>query len=227
MLFRSECHEGRPTKIEGNPLHPASGGATDIHAQAAILDLYSPDRSARVLHRGQARSWADFDAALPSLIPANGEGFYVLADKVPSPAVRLVREQLKAKFPAMQWHAFEPFDDTNALEGARIAFGEPLSVRHDISKATRILALDCDFLGSGPEAVRYSREFVQDRPKKRLYSLESTFTTTGAMTVFKVSPPAASQTARASTCRRGRTGNGCRDNPAAAATRRHTWRSRR
>jgi hypothetical protein len=156
-----ESHEGRPTKIEGNPLHPASGGATDIHAQAAIYDLYSPDRvmndrASRVSQRGQFKTWAEFDAVLPSLIPAGGEGFYVLADKVPSPAVRLMREQLKAKFPAMSWHAFEPFDDTHAIEGAKIAFGESLCVQYDLSKPENLLALDCDFLGTTSDAVRSS-----------------------------------------------------------------------
>lgn len=211
-----ESHDGRPTKIEGNPQHPASGGATDpnliplpghmslgladllndrpkqhtsrcgatdVHAQAAIYDLYSPDRLkiAGPLHRGQPKTWAEFEAALPSLIPADGEGFYVLADKVPSPAVRLVREQLKAKFPGMQWHAYEPLDDTNALEGAKMVFGKPLRVHYNFADVEGILAVDCDFLGTGPDAVRYSREFMSERAKKRLYAIESRFTMTGTM----------------------------------------------
>jgi MoCo/4Fe-4S cofactor protein with predicted Tat translocation signal len=38
-------NQGRPTKIEGNPDHPESLGATDVFTQAAILSLYDPDRS--------------------------------------------------------------------------------------------------------------------------------------------------------------------------------------
>ena len=59
---------GRPTKIEGNPSHPGSLGATDIFAQAAVLDLWDPDRAQAVLHRGQASTWDAFVAALSARI---------------------------------------------------------------------------------------------------------------------------------------------------------------
>ena len=54
-----ESHMGRPTKIEGNPEHPASLGATDIFAQAAVLGLYDPDRAQAMTNRGEIRAWGD------------------------------------------------------------------------------------------------------------------------------------------------------------------------
>jgi len=67
-------HDGRPSKIDGNPLHPASGGATDAFAQASILDLYDPARSKRFAEKGETRDLAAFEKYLAELRPAMGGG---------------------------------------------------------------------------------------------------------------------------------------------------------
>ncbi|PMP76108.1 MAG: molybdopterin oxidoreductase, partial [Roseiflexus castenholzii] len=58
-----ESHEGRPTKIEGNPDHPASLGSTDLITQAMILTMYDPDRSQAPTNAGQETTWDAFVAA--------------------------------------------------------------------------------------------------------------------------------------------------------------------
>ncbi|HZL13374.1 MAG TPA: TAT-variant-translocated molybdopterin oxidoreductase, partial [Verrucomicrobiae bacterium] len=71
----AESHEGHPTKIEGNPDHPASLGATNVFHQASILNLYDPDRSQAVLKNGQPDSWDNFVAAIHDVLgsaPAPG-----------------------------------------------------------------------------------------------------------------------------------------------------------
>src|SRR5262249_50058231 len=65
-----ESHEGRPTKIEGNPDHPGSLGSTDVASQAAVLGLYDPDRSQAPTHVGEITSWGSFRDAFASVVVA-------------------------------------------------------------------------------------------------------------------------------------------------------------
>ena len=82
---------GRPTKIEGNPDHPASLGATDARGQAALLDLYDPDRSQTLTYLGDIRPWGSFLAGMKSALDAQrsqkGAGIRLLTETVTSPTL--------------------------------------------------------------------------------------------------------------------------------------------
>ena len=121
-----ESHDGRPTKIEGNPKHPASQGSTDAFAQASILDLYSPDRvmsdkypgvmeTRRAAHLGRLRPLRSH--ARRRFAKTQGEGLYILTDQTPSPSLRLIREHVKKTLPKASWHTYEPVNNEEALQG--------------------------------------------------------------------------------------------------------------
>lgn len=197
-----ESHDGRPTKIEGNPQHPCSRGSTDAHAQASVLDLYSPDRVMSEKYPGvmegrAARKWEDFDrfarGHATELAQAKGKGFYILTEQSPAPAVRELRKAMQEKYPQASWHSYEPTDTGEALKGAEMAFGKKLEVRYRFDKATRILALDCDFLGADADSVFNSRAFAQKRADEknmnRLYVVESAYTVTGTMADHRLRLP--------------------------------------
>jgi molybdopterin-containing oxidoreductase family iron-sulfur binding subunit len=186
-----ESHEGRPTKIEGNPLHPGSLGATDVLAQASILTLYDPDRSQEVTHAGTPNSWNAFVAALNRQLETGaqpqGGGLRILSETVVSPTLAAQLKAVLAKFPAAKWHQYEPVTRDAVRAGARAAFGEPLNTLYRVDKADVIVALGSDFLTTGPGAVRYAREYASRRhaqvPKDRLnrmYAVEATPSLTGA-----------------------------------------------
>ncbi len=145
-----ESHEGRPTKIEGNPLHPASLGATDAFAQASLLTLYDPDRSQVVSNAGQISTWSEFLAALRAGLEGQnahkGAGLRILSETVSSPTLARQIAVILEKFPQAKWHQYEPLARDNAWEGSRLAFGEAVETRYHFDKADVILALDADFL---------------------------------------------------------------------------------
>ena len=197
-----ESHEGRPTKIEGNPRHPLSQGASDLLAQASILDLYDPDRMRDVRKGDQPSSWQDFDAfATPhfaNLLRNRGRGLHFLSEEVPSPALRLLREHLAQVAPEAVWHTHDPLSRDAIRAGATLAFGEPLSAFHNFDLADVVLAIDADFLGDDAEAVRHAREFGKRRSGERmnrLYVVENTFTITGGMADHHLRIPASAITA--------------------------------
>jgi len=185
-----ESNMGRPTKIEGNPDHPASLGATSIHSQAQTLALYDPDRAQVVVREGSASSWKTFLAAAAAvrekLVVQKGAGFRILTETVTSPSLAAQIRALLAEMPEARWHLYEPVSGDNARAGARIAFGDIVSPVYDLAKADVILALDSDFLTAGPGAVRYARDFSRRRDPNatggmnRLYSVEACPTSTGA-----------------------------------------------
>ncbi|MGB8915278.1 MAG: TAT-variant-translocated molybdopterin oxidoreductase [Candidatus Sulfotelmatobacter sp.] len=184
-----ESHLGRPTKIEGNDKHPASLGGTDIFAQAHVLGLYDPDRSKSVVSMGDQRSWQSFLTALHGPLSAQkalqGAGIRILTPTISSPTLADQLRNFLKIYPQAKWHVYEPVNRDNVLEGAKLAFGEPVETRYDFEKADVIVSLDADFLYAGfPGNVRYIRDFAKrrnpDGKMNRLYVIESTPTTTGA-----------------------------------------------
>jgi MoCo/4Fe-4S cofactor protein with predicted Tat translocation signal len=185
-----ESHLGRPTKIEGNDQHPASLGGTDIFAQASILGMYDPDRSQTVVSMDDQRSWQAFMGAIRGPLSAQkalqGAGIRILTPTISSPTLADQLRGFLKIYPQAKWHVYEPVNRDNVLEGAKLAFGQPVETRYDFSKADVIVSLDADFLYAGfPGNVRYIRDFAKrrnpdDGKMNRLYVIESTPTSTGA-----------------------------------------------
>jgi MoCo/4Fe-4S cofactor protein with predicted Tat translocation signal len=192
-----ESHEGRPTKIEGNPDHPASLGATDVFAQASILNLYDPDRAQTATYLGEIRAWSAFLDSTQSLVTAlkgaKGAGFRILTGTIASPTLAAQIQSLLSLYPLAKWHQWEPAGSDGAREGAKLAFGRYVNTVYRPEKAEVILSLDSDFLASGPGHIRYMKEFYRrrkldqfaeadrlGREMNRLYVVEPTPSVTGA-----------------------------------------------
>jgi MoCo/4Fe-4S cofactor protein with predicted Tat translocation signal len=191
-----ESHEGRPTKVEGNPNHPASLGATDAFTQASVLTLYDPDRSQTVAYLGEISSWGQFlvelRRALAQLRQQQGAGLRVLTETVTSPTLAGQLKELLTDFPQAVWHQWEPVGRDNARAGAQLAFGTDADTLYHFDKTDVVLSLGADFLAVGPASVRYARDFMARRRVRaadargqaaqmnRLYVVECTPSCTGA-----------------------------------------------
>jgi len=203
----AETHEGRPTKLEGNPLHPANYGKSSTLAQASVLDLYDPDRDPGVIEAMateagrtfQVTPWADFTRFAMTHFAAfdakQGQGLAFLVEKTTSPSRDALKSRIldARKWPKAKWYSYEAIDNEGELEGTRMAFGQPMKELVDLSKAKVILCLDRDFMGGEGSTVNEARGFAagryqhgtraghaaSDSAMSRLYVIESMFSLTG------------------------------------------------
>ncbi len=189
-------HEGRPTKIEGNPLVPGSAGGTNAQSQASVLDLYDLDRSARILQKGAVSDQAAFEASLGEtaerLLRQNGEGLAVVVSRKDSPTRERLLGELQKRYPQMVVCVYEPVDLDQRDQAWSAAFPTGARPTPDFAQADCILSLDCDFLGTEPGALTANRDFAARRrvsspealaqkPMNRLYAVENAYTITGGM----------------------------------------------
>ncbi len=192
-----ESHGGRPVKIEGNPLHPASLGAADAFAQAEILTLHDPDRSSAIRQDGAARSRSDLarmlDALAVEMEGRGGAGLRLLTGPTSSPTFIALAAALAERFPEARWHRHAPALSDSPYRGARLAFGQALETRFDLSRADVILALDADLLSQGPGWMAHAAAFAARRDPdglmSRLYVAEPCPTPTGTRADHRLALP--------------------------------------
>ena len=203
----AESHEGRPTKVEGNPDHPTSGGtspvdpgekrpdyqrrgSTDVWAQASILGMYDPERSQVIRKSGASNNWDTFTGEiaqqLTSARQSQGAEFALITETLTSPTQLQLIDDLRQQLPQMRWVSYEPVNRDNVTAGTRLAFGRDLHPVYHFERADVIVSLDCDFLLEEPGRVAHAREFIEGRrvtqsrdKMNRLYVIESTLTNTG------------------------------------------------
>lgn len=182
-----EAHDGRPTKIEGNTLHGASRGATSAIHQAAVLSLYDPDRTVRVLRNGEESDFPSFDRALNARLEGlgKGKGLLVLHGTSRSPAFSAMKAEVQRQFPEATLVSWDPVSNAAVVQGTELAFGRALEPVLRLERADTIVDVEADILGKGPQHLRSNKDWAARRNPEhpagmnRLWVFEPTFTVTG------------------------------------------------
>ncbi|HYZ87932.1 MAG TPA: Fe-S-cluster-containing hydrogenase [Myxococcales bacterium] len=182
------AYEGRPTKVEGNPEHPSSLGSTGVFEQASILQLYDPQRASVLQFKGRPQSWREFLAAQLARVSAlrarnGGAGIRFLLEPNSSPLIGSLRARIQRSFPNARFYSYAAASETQAVQGARLAFGAPFETSYDLSKARVIVCLDADPLYPWPGSIPAQRAWAEkrdpSREMNRLYAVECSLTVTG------------------------------------------------
>lgn len=152
-----ENNEGRPTKVEGNEAHPASGGRTSIYHQASVLEMYDPDRSRSPRLNGQKSDMAQFEAFAAEHFSDTGRSILVLSESNSSPTYRRLKDRFARRFRNSTWITYEAFGEYNVLEGSRIAFGSKLRPVMHFDKADRVVSFGDDFMNPAENADKKTK----------------------------------------------------------------------
>ncbi len=190
LLVKSDAY--RPIKLDGNPDHPVNRGSSDSLSQGSLLDLYDPDRSQRVLFRGEVREFAAFQAAFRAMLAdkkaSGGAGLYILSDTVTSPTLAAQWKAAQKSYPNAKWMQWDPINRDSAYAASKTAFGDFYDAQYRLQAADIIVSLDADFLSgiTHPGFLRLASDYASRRKlidgetsMNRLYAVESTPTTTG------------------------------------------------
>ena len=187
VLVKSDSF--RPIKVDGNPEHPVSKGKSDAMTQATLLDLYDPDRSQHVLHRGETSGWGDFQQAFAAAAQktTGGQGIYFLSATITSPTLAAQWKQVQQAFPQAKMVQWEPVNQDSSRAASKAAFGSYTDAQYKLEDADVILSLDADFLsgiahpGFLPMAAAYAERHRYDEGKtmNRMYVVETMPTVTG------------------------------------------------
>jgi MoCo/4Fe-4S cofactor protein with predicted Tat translocation signal len=187
VLVKSDSF--RPIKVDGNPEHPMSKGKSDAFTQATLLDLYDPDRSQHVLHRGEVSGWGDFQEAFSAAAKKTngGQGIYFLSETITSPSLAAQWKQVQAAYPSAKLIQWEPVNQDSSRAASKAAFGSYTDAQYKLEEADVILSLDADFLGGIahpgflPLAAGYAERhrYEEGKTMNRMYVVETMPTVTG------------------------------------------------
>lgn len=178
---------GRPIKVEGNPLHPASLGGTDAISQAEILGFYDPDRDTGIRRGRVAQAWQDLLTAMAArrtrAAEDRGAGLRLLTGRITSPTLARQIADLRKTYPEMRWHQWEPVTRDSVRAGALLAYGQPVQVRPHLAEADVIVAFDSDLLSSAPGHLRFARDFAARRNPTRTHRMSRVYAVEPAPTL--------------------------------------------
>ncbi|MBC7692730.1 MAG: 4Fe-4S dicluster domain-containing protein [Methylotenera sp.] len=191
-----KVREGRPVKLEGNPEHPMNKGTLSARGQAALLDLYDPDRTKEPMSGDRngnlrAMSWVDADAAILAKLRAAGRVRVLSGNLVSDSTRRLLGEFLAAFNNGSGSHVeFDALANDEVLDGQLESYGTAVIPNYRFDQAKTIISFGADFLGTWVSPVEFMSEWAKRRKldsknaanaeMSKMYVIESTMTLTGA-----------------------------------------------
>lgn len=185
-----KTREGRPIKIEGNPLSSVTKGKVNARVQASVLSLYDNARLTGPLMNGNSAPWANIDKAITDKlteITARGGKIRILSSTVISPSTLKVIDDFSKKYPNTKHIQYDAVSCSAMIQANKESFGVSALPTYSFNKANIIVAFDCDFLLNWISPVEYASQYGETRKlnggRKEMskhYQFESALSLTGS-----------------------------------------------
>ncbi|OLY65013.1 TAT-variant-translocated molybdopterin oxidoreductase [Leptospira santarosai] len=163
-----KARDGRPLKLEGNPDHPVSQGALGAAGQAAIFDLYDPDRSQNpaIINGGipVKSDWTTVDAKVKAALAANKGKTVVVTKPLDSPSTKsIIGDFLKNVGGGKHYEISLTSAEEVVSKGQAASYGKALIPNYHFDLANVILSIDCDFMGNWLSPEEHQKDFSKRR----------------------------------------------------------------
>ncbi|HEY5747005.1 MAG TPA: TAT-variant-translocated molybdopterin oxidoreductase [Chryseolinea sp.] len=188
-----KTREGRPIKIEGNALSSVSKGGTSAQVEASVLSLYDNARLRGPKVGGAKKdkiSWEDLDkqvGAKLSEIAGKGGQIRIVSNSILSPSTKAAIAKFVAKYPTTQHVQYDQVSAYGVSKANEASFGKAFIPSYDFSKASVIVSVAADFLGSWISPIEYTKQYAitrdvteEKKEMSRHYQFESILSITGA-----------------------------------------------
>ncbi|MDI7222128.1 TAT-variant-translocated molybdopterin oxidoreductase [Leptospira santarosai] len=163
-----KARDGRPLKLEGNPDHPVSQGALGAAGQAAIFDLYDPDRSQNpaIINGGipVKSDWTTVDAKVKAALAANKGKTVVVTKPLDSPSTKsIIGDFLRNVGGGKHYEISLTSAEEVVSKGQAASYGKALIPNYHFDLANVILSIDCDFMGNWLSPEEHQKDFSKRR----------------------------------------------------------------
>ncbi len=195
-----KTREGRPIKIDGNPDHPINQGKVCVRGQAAILNLYDPDRLKSPSHKISERTfspltWREANRKVIDVLKksvAENKEIAIISRGIKSPTGLQVLNEFINKYPTTKLYTYTNFSDLNRRLAWKDVYGISDLPSIGLSRAKVILSIESDFLNTDGDFISQVRQFTKTRDVNnlknfsRLYVVEGNLTLTGSNADYRI-----------------------------------------
>jgi len=157
-----KVREGRPIKIEGNPLSPVTMGGTSARVQASVLELYDDYRYKSPSSNKVSISWDEADTAIMRMLKkldADKKEIALITPTIISPSTRKAIDDFRKAYPMVTHITYDAVSASAMLEANKISFGVEAIPSYHFDKADIVLSFDADFLGNWLSPVEFNKQY--------------------------------------------------------------------